>query len=287
MRGIIFTLAFLALFLLLLSLTLAYAASVDEREAGLSSAGRLEPVQRAHDNLASVYRSFLELSGIAVEKNSTFTSVTIQSRIPSSLSDANASLAALEAFLEGTYANTQGLSLELDQSRLAEPFVYFDGLGLNYSSNSTARTATTAYGSAGVTAYMLAGSLSDSCSQPQCNAGGGWAWTSCGPSDIFVSIDILDSGGTPVKVNGSQEGCVSSGSASTFTIEGANGGSLAVTVGNVSGSSPAVRLECYKPLFYDSSLTVNVTASAPTRAWLPVLARVDGSTLQNIILVEK
>jgi hypothetical protein len=241
-----------------------------------------------HDNLGTIYRSFFEITSIDLVKNSTSTSLTINNRLPSNLTNATISLAALETFLEGTYANKTATTLNVDQTQLAAPFLFFEGPGLNYSWNSPERATTTLSGSSAVTSYLIKGTISDQCGQAQCSiSAGGWNWITCGANDLFVRVEITDTAGTLVKVKNRQEGCLTLGSTNDFTLSGKNGGSVKITVGNYSGVWPGVRFEGAKPLFYNSNLTANLSTSTATLLWLPVLTTIDYSLLPNLVLIER
>lgn len=289
MRGQLSTLVFMALFLLLLTLALNYVVSVDARESGLATASNLDRASMVHDDVSTIYRSLIELGPPSVWKNSTFASISFSNRIPSGLTNATAELASLQSFLQGTYSNKTGAGISTDSARFAAPFLYFEGPGLNVSYDSVQRQNVTISGNPSVTAYTLGGYLNDTCKKGKCaSAGASWNWIACGPTTVAVQLDILDASGSLVRAKGQTSGCVAAGSANQFTITTASGGTLTMTIGNVTGASPAMRISSSGSVAYNARFWVNMTGTPnPARAYLPVALTVDGNTIPNLIVTER
>lgn len=288
MRGIVFTLVFTALFLLLLSLTILYLTSVDRQQASLTSAAQLERTFHTADTLATLYRTFLEIQQLSFTKNTNESIITLALNLPANLTNATAELNTLETFLEGTYANLTSSTLDVNHTRFTAPFLYIDGPGLNYSFSNSQRDTLLVYGNPNVTRYRIAGLLTDRCKKAKCAVGGSsWNWVACGASSVYVELNILDTTSTSVKVKGQTSGCVLTSTTNAFTAEGRKGGKLTVTLGTIGSLSPALQIQLTAPLGYLANLTLNLSTTPTFRAWLPIQVTVNNNTLPNLVLVEK
>jgi hypothetical protein len=288
MKGVVFAFAFLIFFTLMFSAATFLFNQVKDRELDITRYGAVDKLGYVPDDVASSLRSFLEFS-LSVTKNQSFSSITVSNTMSSSLNNASSALDGYRNFVEGKYSNQTNAKISLDTSRLAAPFIFFDGYGLNYSWNSLVRNVMLAFGNANVTGYLVRGLFSSNCKgAPWCATGGvSWHWVACGAGTVYVVLDVSDPRGMRVRVGSETQGCVSTASTQSFRVNTVDGGVWTMYVGSVSGLSPAISFEVTPPLHYYSTLTINVSQSVPTTAWLPVAVTVDNVTIPNLIILEK
>jgi len=282
-KGFVFAVFFLAFFTLFLGVSVFYALAVAEGDRIVLDARRAEKASLAADDVAWDLKSFFGIRGLELAKNSSNSSVTISSTIPSNLSNPEAELNAYKQFLQATYSRKTHSNTSLDG---VGNHVFFTGLNANYSWNNESRNAVAMAGG-NAFAYSVSGRMNYYCTNPGCAANvTTWAWVACGANALNVLLDIRDANSTQVTVSGTTSGCVSKTTDNEFFIP-TNGGTLYVNAGNVSGSSPALKLNATQALFFSFTLSTNFSTAPEIRAVVPATLSVDGHNYSQLVLGEK
>ncbi|MCX6767421.1 MAG: hypothetical protein NTY90_01660 [Candidatus Micrarchaeota archaeon] len=282
-KGFVFALFFLSFFTLLLGVAVYYDASVTAWERTVLDARRVEKASFAADDVAWDLKKFYGLDTVAIAKTPTNSSITISSAIPSNFSDPASELSAYKQFLQGAYKNQAHSNASLAATG---NHLFFTGLNADYSWNNESRNAVRMAGG-NAFAYTLRGALSGYCDFPACPANiTGWSWIGCGGNAIAITLDIRDAGNTPATVSGATTGCVSPSSTNGFFVP-AGAGTLYVSAGSVSGTSPAIALNVTQSLSFSFTLESNFSSAPDTRAVLPASLSVDGQNYAWLAVDEK
>ncbi len=282
-RGFVFAVFFLAFFTLFLGVSVFYAFTTSESDRILLDARRVEKASFAADDVATDLKRFFGINQLVLAKNASNSSVTISSAIPSNLSDPTGEFNGYKQFLQTTYSGQAHSNASLAS---VGSYVFFTGLGANYSWNNESRNAVMMAGGSAF-AYYVKGRMSYYCVTPGCAANATtWSWVACGANTVNILLDLSDANYTQVTVSGATSGCVSKSTDNEFFVP-TDGGTFYVNAGNVSGASPAMKLNATQSLSLSFTLAANFSSSPEIRAVIPASLSVDGQNYSWLVLGEK
>jgi hypothetical protein len=109
-RGLLFTLAYLALFLLLLAATIAHRQGIYRSESGALAARAPLRLSESFDDLASDARDVLYVRNVTLNGTSVNKTLTVVDRLPHALADPAGALATWQTFVNTTYRQKLNLN---------------------------------------------------------------------------------------------------------------------------------------------------------------------------------
>ncbi|MFH0961960.1 MAG: hypothetical protein V1820_04720 [archaeon] len=272
-RGILFSIVFFLLFLLLLSAAILYSdyfrASAQNRAAGR----RVFKEGYYADNAASNVAAFLNLS-ISGNRSAGETTISFSD----SMHPIDSDLAKYKDFLEGKILPLANLDGTLEISDFISNPRVFSGAA-NYSWNSLSKNSS----NLSLSSAPLSEKIEITFTGENDTDDSGWNWlscsSSCGAGEFFLELDIANSTGTQIVPDGCSYGCLSASATNTLVMNGTGEPFILAVGGSYSfvSAKPGALLEIVR----------NVTLGTPEELAFeaPISLQVSGrSNFSTLIL---
>ncbi len=289
-KGFVFTLVFAAIFLALLSQALFFAGVFSEREGNALLLKGSDRKGAVSNDVATDLLSFLEANFSAHSESPSNPSGAIVLRswdaLPSTLRNSNPQtlISEYETFVSSNYSSALNYNVSINASALSQnPFVFFQGAGVNHSYSSLEKYQKTILGTASVSNYSLFLQAIGGDSFEGC----GWISQTAGAtlnaSVSFNQITQSSCNSTSVLLDAS--------AASVFFANTSSGKTINFTFGLVAGVSNSLRVEqnSSNPVLLVLRADAVVQSPSAFKAWLPVSINysIDNSSLARLVILEK
>jgi len=265
-KGYLITISTFILFFLLISLVNYYSEWNYRVERHVSKVKSLDKMPFLLDDVSSTLKNLMQ-----VDVNFTNTNGELTTQFKDTLpapQNISELLEEYESFLEGEYSAANNVELQLNQtSLLSQPRIEFSN-GLTYEYTDGEKNGVFFYGGWPYTTELT---IRIRANKKWNNTQENWTWNDTG--DLLVTLDIKDSTGNPIYINGSTQGRISSSTLNEarilFAPEGTEYPELRIKLGRVNGENGAVLIERERLVNFGMWLTAKTTNYGPIRASLP------------------
>ncbi|MEK6954027.1 MAG: hypothetical protein AABX01_03400 [Candidatus Micrarchaeota archaeon] len=260
-KGIFFALLYGAIFLLFFSMLAYYSQYGADRSLLLQEGSRLRKFASIADDVKTDLLGILRINSISINRNSTHAIISIDDNFPIAYSNPQNELISYESYFEGPYAASQNLAenLQIDLNSIyGAPFLYFNGVNLNYSHSDLDKSSATFKGSNSIEKYSVF-ILSDP-ADPISSC----AFSTQIAGDLELEIGI-QSPNCP-----SQQVFLDPNPNSLFFANTTSGKYLNVSIGFIDGSPNSIKISNLDGIKLNILLNATISTIQPITAWLPV-----------------